>query len=167
MNWTVVVIVCLVVAMFVGPIMIMQPSGRQRYVAKLRTQASKMGLRVQMAKLNGDMTAVYGKPWPLTDKRKQRIPSWRLDKMGYEHEIHLAQYWHLSDVQELPASLKAALPELLAKLPEDVQAVEVSPSGVQCYWNERGGEPVLRALADWLDQFIQLMIPYTPPVSTD
>lgn len=167
MNWLAILIVCLAMAMVIGPVMIMQPSKRQRYLAQLRAKAAECGLGVQMAKIKDETFAVYEKQWPLTEKVKRRIQPWRLDKMPYVHDIHIAEYWHLSSESDLPASLRSALPAKLANLPAGIQAVEVTRLGVRCYWDERGGEQALRSLAQWIDDFIEFMIPYIPPPPSD
>lgn len=167
MSWLAIVIVCLSMAMIIGPIMIMQPTSRQRNLAKLRTKAAKMGLRVHMLKLRDDAIAAYELRWPFSEKVKKRILSWQVEKMSYEHDIHLARYWHVSGEQALPAELQKALPAMLAKLPEGVRVVEVTRVGVRCYWNERGGEQTLQALAAWMDEFVQFMEPYIPRPSLD
>lgn len=167
MNWIAIIIVCLAMAMVIGPIMIMQPSKRQRYLARLRAKAAEHGLTVQMSKIKEDTVAVYEKPWPLTEKVKRRIEPWRLDRMSYVHDIHIADYWHLTSATDVPVGVKSVLPAKLAELPEGVQAVEVTRLGVRCYWNERGGEQALQTLANWLEDFTDLMIPYIPPPPTE
>lgn len=157
----------LAMAAVLGPILIMQPSKRQRHLAQLRAGAAAQGVKVHMVKLNKDTVAVYSKPWTLPEKVKKRILSWRLDKMTYVHEIHIAQYWQFTGEQPLDPNLKAKLPALLATLPEGVLAVEVTRSVVSCYWNERGGEQALQSIVEWLDAFTELMVSYVPPPPTD
>lgn len=167
MNWIAILIICVAMAAVIGPVLIMKPSKRQKNLANLRAKAATLGLRVQMAKFKDGTIAVYEKPWPLTEKVKKRIQPWRVDKMPYVHDIHIAEYWNLTGEAELNADLKLKLPALFAKLPEGVLAVEVTRLGARCYWNERGGEQALQVLADWLEDFIQFMIPYIPPPSVD
>ena len=52
------------------------------------------------------------------------------------------------------------LEERMAKLPGSVSLVEASPLGLRCYWSEKGGEPVLLQLAEWLKTTVELMEPY-------
>lgn len=167
MSWLAIVIVCLSVAMIIGPIMIMQPTGRQRTLAKLRTKAAKMGLRVHMLKWKDDTIAAYETRWPFPEKVKKRIVPWQVERMSYAHDIHIAGNWHVTAEQAMPQGLREALATMLAKLPEGVRVVEITHAGVRCYWNERGGEQTLQALAAWMDEFIQFVEPYIPRPSID
>lgn len=160
MNWTTIGIICLALAVVLGPVLFLQPSKRQRRLAALRMQAAKLGMDVKMAKIKDETYAAYGKPWPLTDKSKQKINSWRAEKMPYAHGLHIAGYWHASGEQALPSELVAVLGDMLDQLPEGVEAVEVTGRGARCYWSERGGEEALRALSAWLDNFIIAAVPF-------
>lgn len=159
MDWMAVIIMALALAMVIGPVLFMQPTKRQRRLAHLRAQATAMGLSVQMEKIKDETYGVYQKSWPLTGKERRKLQPWRAERMPYAHGLHLAQYWQVNNPQALTPVLREQLDSALAKVPPGVVAVEVSAAGARCFWNERGGEQTLLALAEWLDEFTAFTVP--------
>lgn len=160
MDWMAVVIICLVVAMVVGPVMIMQPTKRQRRLAHLRSSAAAMGMRVQMEKLRNETYGVYQKSWPLTSKERRRVAPWRAERMPYAHGLHLAEYWQVNNPQAFAEALREQLDLTLARVPPSVAAVEVTADGVRCFWDERGDEQTLKAVGACIDGLIAAMVPF-------
>ena len=167
MNWFAILITVLVLAMMIGPVMLLQPNKRQKRLAQLRTRAAQLGLHVKMAKFENESIAVYEKPWNLSEKQKSKIVEWRLQKMSYEHDIHVAKYWQLTSERPLPESIKDSLQDWLERLPEGVQGIEVTRLGARCYWNEMGGLQTLESLQVWLTEFANFMVPYISRPSID
>ena len=89
MSWFVVFLMLLAFAMMVGPILLVQPSRRDRKVAGMRAKASQLGLRVSLQKLGEDNLAVYELPWSRTDQRPLMGVEWMLERKPYAHDIHL------------------------------------------------------------------------------
>jgi hypothetical protein len=167
MSWVSILIIGLVVAMIVGPIMLMQPSPRERNLAKLRTQASQLGLRVRMVTFQGQTLASYEKPWPLPESARRHLGTLRLERAAYAHELHLSQYWQVADGVTVSDALRPLLEPALTELPAGVSAVEITPNGVSCLWNELGGEATLQALSKWLSHSDRLMVPTKPQSESD
>ena len=160
MSWFVVFLMLLAFAMMVGPILLVQPSRRDRKVAGMRAKASQLGLRVSLQKLGEDNLAVYELPWSRTDQRPLMGVEWMLERKPYAHDIHLAQWWEWQGAGRPLPPVSAILEERLQLLPESVAALEANRLGLRCYWSEAGGEKGLATLAEWLKETAQLMTPY-------
>lgn len=161
MSWFVVLLLFLVFAMMVGPILLMQPSPRDRKIAALRAKAGTLELKVTLQSLESGLTPVYERPWPSTEKSKRKGVEWMLERQTYSHGIHFADWWQWLGQGRPPVAVLPLLEERMAKLPGSVSLVEASPLGLRCYWSEKGGEPVLQQLAEWLKTTAELMEPYT------
>ena len=148
------ILMCLgALALLLGPILLMQPTQRQRREAGLRQAALTKGLRVYLQKppkgadvpVSMRSIASYCLPW--RDKEDVRNP-WLLIKSKYAHEAHLFGLW---DWQEKSNGIdEAVLSQCLATVPERVVAVASGPQGFCCYWDELGGEGVLLEIDQWL-----------------
>jgi len=160
MSWPVVLIILLVVAMLVGPIMMLKPSGRQRQLAALRQEAAQMGLSVELETLKGRNLAAYQAPWPREDGQKFKGEGWALDRAEYEHEIHFDGRWQWRDSKAAPASLHELLHQALRSLPANVHTVEATRLGLRCAWTETGGRQELGLIADWLKLHAGLFWPF-------
>jgi hypothetical protein len=160
MSWFVIVLIVLVLAMMIGPIMMVKPSRRDRRVAQLRARATKMGLRVSLQRLEQDTFAVYELPWEREDNVKLVGVDWMLERRTYAHEIHFADWWQWRGPGRPPAEVLPLLQPRMAALPEGVPAIEATRLGLRCYWSETGGEPRLAELTDWLKSVAEAMKPY-------
>ncbi len=162
------VIGLLVLAMMVGPVMMLRPSPRDQQLAKLRAAALPLGLTVQAvspAELGqtGAATGLmfYRMGWPSYFANHKR-EAWLLLKRNYSHEIHYADHWDFSGSAP-SAEVKSRLKGLLQALPEGVSAVQSGHSGLAVAWDERGGSKRLAAIVQWLDDAVtQLALPALP-----
>lgn len=161
MSWFVIFLLFLVFAMMVGPILLVQPSRRDRRIAALRAKAADLGLKVSMQSLERGVTPVYERRWPSLEKSKRTNVEWTLERQTYSHGIHFADWWQWLGQGRPPSAALPVLEGRLAKLPESVSNVESTPLGLRCYWSEQGGESVLLDLAEWLQVTTELMEPYT------
>ncbi len=150
-SWAPIIFIVLAIAMAVGPVLMLKPSKRQQGVARLRARALEMSLQVHMLPLSKGQSSVpaYCRPW--REKGIDKAP-WVLERMTYEHDVHFYKKWAWQrDMVAAPhwhASLKALLPEV----PEQLLAIGSGPQGLCCYWDERGGEPVLAVIAVTLEK---------------
>jgi hypothetical protein len=160
MSWFIVFLLFLVFTMMVGPILLMQPSRRDRKIAALRTKAGDLGLKVTLQSLERGLTPVYERRWPSMEKSKRVGVEWVLERQTYSHGIHFADWWQWLGQGRPPAAVLPILAERLSTLPATVSVVEATPLGLRCYWSEKGGEPVLLQLAEWLKVTAELMEPY-------
>lgn len=148
-GWPVVIIV-LVVAMAVGPVMLMQPSGRQRRLAKLRQNALSEGLLVSVAhwpdkageRPKGIMR--YSLPWAAEDRHDVKM---LLVRKNYQHELHLAGVW-----QKYPdkVNVNVLTRRFLVDnpVPASIYALGFDGSGAFADWSEQTSSdlPVIKDL---------------------
>lgn len=160
MSWFVVFLLFLVFAMMVGPILLMQPTQRDRKIAALRAKAGDQGLKVTLQSQERGLIPVYERRWPSLEKSKRVGVEWALERQTYSHGIHFADWWQWRGADRPPVAVLPILQERLAALPESVSVVEATPLGLRCYWSENGGEPVLLQLAEWLRNTAEFMEPY-------
>ncbi|HSX83842.1 MAG TPA: hypothetical protein VLE50_00490 [Cellvibrio sp.] len=160
MSWFVVFLLFSVFAMMVGPILLMQPTQRDRKIAALRAKAGDLGLKVTLQSQERRLIPVYERRWPSLEKSKRVGVEWLLERQTYSHGIHFADWWQWRGADRPPTAVLPILEERLAALPESVSDVEATPLGLRCYWSEKGGEPVLLQLAEWLRSTAELMEPY-------
>src|SRR5690606_41858428 len=144
-----------IVAMVVGPIMMLQPNAGQRRQEKLRSRATQLGLRVKIVSLpkqptDSDLPAaipMYCLPHEL---RVVNLWPWLLLRGAYAHESNFFEQWVWHGAPNASVAEQQWLRQHLASLPRSVAAIGSGPEGVCIYWAEAGGEPVLEGLAELL-----------------
>lgn len=152
--WIIVLLVA-VVAMVLGPVMMLQPNAVQQSQEKLRARALELGLRVSMTSLPKQLTdtdapsamPVYTLP-PLRRAEKVEVgmSEWLLLRAAYAHEAHFMQDWQWHGAGRAGAAEQVLLQQLLQQLPVSVHALGAAHQGVSCYWTERGGIEQLERL---------------------
>ncbi len=141
------VIVVLVIAMAVGPVMLMQPSKAQKRLAALRQEAVRLGLSVGSSTVKAPDGAPCWTYWlSLTEKNTRQAVL--LERKNYEHGLHIAKYWSVKrgDPADLPASIVSAL----TALPSSVYMFEINEHAIGVHWTELGGARVLEGIAKCL-----------------
>lgn len=137
--WVTVIASVLVVAMLVGPVMMLQPNKQQKRLAKLRSIANKRDLRVRIAQnpASGEprQIAVYSFRVP-RELGDSKIKPWSLSRQNLEHELNFVADWDWVGAARPPKELRAAIREWLLELPAPIRAVEVSDVVVEFYWTE-------------------------------
>ncbi|ACR14201.1 conserved hypothetical protein [Teredinibacter turnerae T7901] len=137
--WQIILVLVFVVAMVVGPVMMMQPNKQERRLARLRSLAAKRGLRVNIGQnpANGEphQIAVYSRLLPPPPKSVER-PQWCVARQSLEHEINFSADWDWVAANRPDAALQAALKPWLLELPAAIRAVEMRESAVSVYWTE-------------------------------
>lgn len=159
MSLSVIVIILLVIAMMLGPVMLMQPTPGQKRLARLRQEATKRGLKVGLATIEDETAATYRIGWPATADEVCKNANWRLLRQKYAHEIHFLEFWDWDGGSQPPEAVQSVLARFVPRLPKSIVAVEIDNHGVCCYWDERGGEKTLHALADWLVEVSEALWP--------
>ena len=132
----------LAVMMAIGPVMLMQPSRRERHLAGLRQQAAQLGLSVRMAKYPdtesgtaSDAVAVYSLPVELPST----TASWQLIRRSYSHNIHFYGHWDWQRPADLPLPQQGQLKQLLDDFPSDIVGIELSKASIGIWWRETAG----------------------------
>ncbi len=149
-------VIGLIIAIILGPLLMIMPSRGMQKIAALRQHAREMGLLVQshrhLALPTEEQWMFYLHPWPSFTKNEQ-ITAWALIKKNYSHEIHLKGQWDFQGT--IPhESIAVVLKNHLEQLPEFVAGIEATSAGIGVYWNERGGDKILAILAAWLDDLV-------------
>lgn len=137
--WPIVIALVLAVAMFVGPIMMLQPSKQQRRLARLRSLAGKADLRVTIGQ-----NPTHGEPQEIAlyEKFLYNLPKgvkplpWCLGRQSLEHEINFLADWDWIGGNRASEYVQHELRSWLQALPASIRALEVTPSSVIFYWTE-------------------------------
>lgn len=141
-----IIIVILVVAMIVGPIMMMQPSAREKRVSHWRQTAIEEGFSVRMRKVEQSNHAEYIYPWANKAKRA----SWTLTKQNYVHDIHFLDYWEWDGTGRPSTAMLESLAEYIKTLPAGASLIEANAAGMACCWDEQGSDADFRTILDGL-----------------
>jgi len=158
MSIWVVVLLLGVVAMVVGPVMLLQPSPQDRRQAELRTRARGLGLVVRLESLPAQTTdleepqrqPLYCLPARPADKRGGK-ESWQLVRAAYNHESHFLGDWRWQGRGRPGTRVTRRLEQCLPQLPESVLAVGSDSRGWYLVWTEEGGSAWLERLAQTLE----------------
>lgn len=151
------VIILLVIAMVVGPVMMLRPSKRDQYLAQLRAKARERNLSVSASRFkdaSGSPCWFYWHALEVNDNDKAPVHApFLLERKPYAHDLHVADFFELAKGQHLPKGVEP----IIKALPESVQAVELNRHAVGVHWNERGGEAVLDTIAEQVAQLLPLL----------
>lgn len=147
-----IIIVVLVIAMSVGPIMMMQPSKSQQRLAKLRQSAASLGFKVGSSSLKTDDGVLCWFYWLPLPEESELNPLLCV-KNNYEHGMHLAKYWSVRSGDA--KTNKAELEQCLSAMPAAVYAFELNENVIGVHWTETGGQALLEDIHLALKGFIQ------------
>lgn len=158
MNPWLIVLVIAVVAMILGPIMMLQPNAAQRSQEQLRRRAMELGLRVRIMSLPRQATdtetpaatPVYY--LPAEPSEGSQAVEWLLIKASYDHAAHFLDRWQWHGRGRASAQETEVLTHILKALPPSVSAVEATLQGYGFYWSEVGGVTRLETLLPLLQQ---------------
>lgn len=145
-----------VLAMLLGPNMMLQLQAGERRQVRLRSAARELGLRVSMGALprrstdmaNPRQMAVYCLP----RKDSKGASIWMLVRTAYAHEQHFLQHWDWANSGRPNEIELQRLARLVPELPASVAGLSAGRSGWCCYWNERGDEQTLVSLKQVLEE---------------
>lgn len=141
-----------IIAMLVGPVMMLQPSSSQRIEEALRARARALGLRVAIMSLPRQATdtdtpsAMPIYCLPHLQQPDAGVTEWLLLRAAYKHAAHFMETWEWHGKGRATEREQLLLQQLLPQLPTSVSAIGVGPQGYCCYWSERGGIETLERL---------------------
>ncbi|BCD98415.1 hypothetical protein [Marinagarivorans cellulosilyticus] len=139
-----IIIVLLVLAMLIGPVMLMQPSKAQKRLAALRQQATTLGLKVGASNVKAPDGAPCWAYWlPVTEQNA--LEPVLLERKNYEHGLHIAKYWFVK--QGSGTKLPAPVASVLLELPSSVHMLELNEHAIGVHWTEHGGSETLEQIA--------------------
>ena len=155
--WMTVIVVLGVVALMVGPVMMVQPTKSQRITAELRSLAAKSGLNVRLAvDASSPVKGIYSIHWPPDIVEGMKDVNWTLEKKSLSHEIHFQGYWDWVGENSADSAIYQVLHQAIDELPEGVFFINAQRWGFECGWDEmrrgRSSEQAVSELASWLKQ---------------
>lgn len=151
--WITWLFVFFVIAMIVGPIMMLRPSPSVSKLANMRTRASQKGISVRMpsrekrepgtqgAGLGG---AIYSLALTSALRKHSEGPgAWCLRRQSHDHGIHFHKRWDWEGKGKISDALKPAIIKQLDQLPDSIEMLEFNITGLGVLWDERcrGAEP--------------------------
>jgi hypothetical protein len=157
MNFWPIIFILLAVVMAVGPIMMMQPTSKDRRLANLRQEAAQSGLHVRMTdyEKNGVIRPVAVYSYQV--KLPKKTPTWSLLRRSYEHGIHFHATWEWLSANNKINSQKAdQLHSFLDVLPDDIVGLEVNESMVGIWWQERPSGMTIKTLKELLQKLVTI-----------
>ncbi len=136
-NLLPILIIGMVIALAVGPVMLMQPTPRQRQLAKLRAKAAGRGIIVssaiwpQQLSAKAKYCARYIAPW---QKTTGRAADCLLIRRDYQHELHVANNWEVHPKSATPPA--ALVSYLQGEVLPSIKAMGCGSQGVFADWTE-------------------------------
>jgi hypothetical protein len=152
------VLIAIIVALAV---MWLKPSAAQQRQMRLRLCARQLGLDVRLSALPQIRRARVRAELP------QQGVVYRLLRFGDKAESPLTYLvcradaqseWESESDAQLSAPIRAELDRVLAQLPSDVIAFEITPLGCGVYWRERGDEETVRLLKQLLESMQRVLV---------
>ncbi len=164
MKWTIIIVIMM---SFIGSMMWMMPSPRERFQAKLRLHARSLGYNVQLARLTTPRAAGEVEPEIITvpayrlmrsnmdRKESEALVPWQVHRVTSIASDGLPDGWSWAQGENLlDESQLAQIAEVLAVLPEGAVALESTPVQVSVYWHERGDMETLDLLKTQLQRIM-------------
>jgi hypothetical protein len=174
-KWMTWLLIVLILALIIGPILVLIPSPRQKELTAFRKEAKSRGISVELCTIEdpdpdpdpGTYLSATGKPLD----REIKCISYRVSRKRPFHWRRLPRiHWQViqtkdANLEELPAgwkwhdstadvaeAIKQALMIELERLPEDVIAVDENNYIVSVYWHEKGGDEAMRGVCGFLEK---------------
>ena len=178
MTW---LLIAFILALIIGPILILLPSPRQKERMAFRAHARTRGISVELCTIEDphpnpdNYLSATGKPlepvikciaYRIVRKRplhwRRILPiEWQLIQTQDARSVDLPAGWKWNEpVDELPEALRRALAKELQRLPDDVITVAESNYIVSVNWREKGGSDALEGVCSFIEK---LALVTTPP----
>lgn len=155
----------MVVALMVGPIMMMQPSRGERRLVKLRKLAMQNNLKVRVVPSplggGGASYASYTQSWPdevYKRIKSQQLPNWRLEQLELDHEIHFHGRWEWSVKPSIALGYADSLKQEIDSLRVKAVMIEVNKLGVGIVWPERVKDGEEQSVIEEISRFLAKII---------
>lgn len=134
-------VICLSVALMLGPLMLMRPTKSQQRTAAIRLAAQGKNLRIGMEKDPRSQTnrslMVYSLLTQEDDSAEpEKLSDWFLLKQKFTHELHFQDNWDWLGSDRPDARTQEMLAQQLCQLPPGVIAIKKNRLGVHLFWNE-------------------------------
>ncbi|HWV16682.1 MAG TPA: hypothetical protein VN030_14725 [Cellvibrio sp.] len=152
-------VMIVVIALVVGPILMMRPSPAQRNKEQLRSLAAAKGISFSIKNLPqqaGELEAPAPIPVYFYPPASDSETDWLLLRANYPHEIHFLQRWAWQGDVRASQGEQQLLERQLPLLHESVMAVSAGSKGICVFWREKGGEPALEQIMSLLEALKKL-----------
>lgn len=152
-------VMIVVVALVVGPILMMRPTPVQKNKEHLRSIAAAKGIGFSVKNLPqqaGELEAPAPIPGYFYPPAGDSETDWLLLRAKYSHEIHFLQHWAWQGDARASQSEQRLLEQQLPLLHESVMAVSAGSKGICVYWREKGGEQALEQIMSLLEELKRL-----------
>jgi len=137
-----ILIIVLAVCLMLGSMLWVLPSAQERQQMVLRRQAMRMGIQVQLSKLdnpNNPFDKIHCVAYRLPRKQVEKgIKSWLLYGKAVTRNAEIGDWGFGARAPRPETSYLERLKPLLTRLPEDAIALELTPGAVGVYWREKG-----------------------------
>lgn len=187
MSMTVIIIICVTIALVVGPLMWLRPTPRDRQLERLRGHARSRGLNVSIREIPDpdprpqDRVSSGGKPLQPTRNvaryelplrlpgsvESRHAPDWEVIRLRHDVRSEVEEAvsagllpgWRFSRPGlPLIESVVDRLSAALAGAPRGTAKVDGNAAALGLYWQERGAESEVDAIADLLESLRPLQI---------
>ncbi|MBV0931950.1 hypothetical protein [Marinobacterium weihaiense] len=148
MEWLIVVLIFISLT---GSVLWIRPTPRQRHQGELRMHARKLGIQVQLTRVElprargeveGESVLVAAYRFLRTNLERgdrERWIDWHIHRLDTLDQAGLAEGWSwIGGTGALPPAGLARLNALLQAVPEDVIGIESTAQHLTLYWRERG-----------------------------
>lgn len=152
-TFVVFILIAFVLALILGPIMMLQPSSAQRALADLRAKAASRGFRLKVDSQNSSLMRYY-LTWADDIEFEGRCS---LVRQSYVHELHFHEDWVLEDNNlAFSENQQQALKQVLEKS-NKLSGVGANYAGVYVSWDERReGRPANECLDELEANLLEL-----------
>ncbi len=136
------IMIAVVIAMVVGPIMMLRPTPSMNMLANMRSHASKRGMSVRIPRRGEDgapiKAAIYSLPISEPLRKREGVEAWELKRCSISHDVHFHEHWNWEGKGRLPESAHSQFISWIQSLPHDgISLVECNLAGVGVLWDER------------------------------
>jgi hypothetical protein len=159
MTFWPIILIALAVVMAVGPVMMMQPTSRDRRLASLRLDAAQSGLHIRMADYEKDGHSKSVAVYTYQVSLPKNTPTWSLLRRSYQHEIHFHANWEWQSTNKQISHQKDdQLHKFLDSLPDDIVGLEVNEMMVGIWWLEKPSTMTIKTLKQLLQQLVTIAV---------
>lgn len=156
-----IIVAIIIVVMLAGSVMWLKPSAAQQRQTNLRLLARSLGLDVRLCTLPQTRRA------RVREEPAEQGVVYRLLRFGEKNRLVIEYQVCRADAQsewenetstDLPPAVRTQLDSVLAQLPADAVAFEITPQGCGVYWKERGDEDTVRSIRRLLGEMQQALM---------
>lgn len=165
MKWAIIVVIMM---SLLGSMMWVMPSPRQRFLATLRLQASRMGFHVQIVRMTPPRAAGQVEPETLNStayrlprfniekKQRENFSEWQVFRLSAIANEGLPEGWSWGAGERALSEVQLeALNNFIAELPDGVVSIESTPVHFSLFWDEKGDENTLQQLHDLMQPMLE------------